>query len=157
MRSLRKMATVFLTISFLLLLSTGCSSKSDQQASTPANDPAASGTVVIDETQAMLIVGGSYGGGTLNFQGQTHKFKAKGLKLGGVGVHKMHLTGDVYKLNNLADFSGTYFVAEAGITVVKGAGGFWLKNTKGVTLHLKSSNEGLALAVGVEGLHLSMD
>jgi hypothetical protein len=157
MRSFKNVAMTFLTICFLLLVNSGCSSTSGHQASTAAGDPDASGTVVIDETQAMLIIGGSYGGGTLNFQGEAYPFKAKGLKLGGAGIHKIHLTGDVYKLNNVADFAGTYFVAEAGITLVKGMGGFWMKNSAGVTLHLKASAEGLALAVGIEGMELSLE
>ena len=37
-----------------------------------------------------------------------------------------------------------------------GVGGFWLKNSKGVTLHLKASSEGIALAIGVEGLKIAM-
>jgi hypothetical protein len=55
-----------------------------------------------------------------------------------------------------ADFAGTYFVAEAGITVVKGKGGFWFKNDKGVTLHMKASAEGVALSIGVEGFKITM-
>jgi hypothetical protein len=38
------------------------------------------------------------------------------------------------------------------VTVGKGAGGLWLKNDKGVTMHLTSRAEGLALDLGVEGL-----
>jgi hypothetical protein len=50
------------------------------------------------------------------------------------------------------DFEGTYFSAEAGVTVGKGVGGLWLKNDKGVTMHLTSRAEGIALSLGVEGL-----
>jgi len=114
-------AISLLTISFLLFFNAGCSSTSSRQASTPADDPDASGTIMIDEHQAMLILGGSFGGGTLDFQGKPYPFKATGLKLGGIGLHQMHLTGEVYKLNDVADFSGTYFAAEAGITVGKGS------------------------------------
>ena len=46
-------------------------------------------------------------------------------------------------------------VIEAGITGVKGREGSWVKNDKGVSLHLTSKSEGLALSIGVEGLKIS--
>ena len=115
-----------------------------------------SGTVVIDETQVMLLLGGSLGGGTLLVGSESYHFKVSGLKLGGVGVHKVHLTGDVYHLNHINDFAGTYVAAEAALTVVKGRGGFWLRNGKGVVLSIGAHSDGLALGLGVEGLKITM-
>ena len=155
MKTLQKLFTSLVVVSFLLIGVAACSTTGSKDTA-KSHDEMASGTLKIDETQVMFIVGGDMGSGTLNFQGKTHTFKTGGLKLGGIGIHKVHLTGDVYKLNNVADFAGTYFVAEAGITVIKGAGGFWFKNSKGVTLHLKASAEGVALAIGVEGLKITM-
>lgn len=152
MKTIQTLITSLIVLTFLLVGLTGCSSKS----TTASHDETASGTITIDETQVMLIIGGSFGGGTLSFKGDTHKFKVKGLKLGGIGMHKVVLNGDVYKLNDIKYFSGTYFAAEAGITVVKGVGGFWLKNSNGVTLHLTSKTEGLALSIGIEGLNIDM-
>jgi len=154
MRTFTRLFMTMLAISFLAFAGSGCSSK---KASSATMEPGASGTITIDETQVMVIVGGDYGHGTLMFQGKSYPFKAKGLKLGGVGIHEVKLTGDVYKLNDIKDFPGLYFAAEAGITVAKGAGGFWMKNDKGVALHLKSSAEGLALAIGVEGFDIKME
>ena len=38
-----------------------------------------------------------------------------------------------------------------------GKGDFWMKNDKGVKLHLKSpKSEGIALAVGVDGVDIRM-
>jgi hypothetical protein len=124
-----------------------------------AEEDTASGTVIIDETQIMWVVGGDVGGGTLKFKGQSYKFKIDGLKLGGFGVHKVKLTGDVYNLNDVADFAGVYGVAEVGVTFAKeGKGDFWLKNDKGVKLHLKSpDSEGFALDLGVEGMELRLE
>jgi len=122
-----------------------------------AADDQPSGKLVIDETQVMILIGGDLGGGTLLLGDNSYIFKTGGIKLGGVGVHKVHLVGDVYHLNNVADFPGIYFTAEAGITLVKGVGGMWLKNDNGVVIHLKASAEGLALNLGAEGLRISMD
>jgi hypothetical protein len=117
-----------------------------------------SGNVVIDETQIMWVVGGDIGGGTLHYEGKEYKFKTGGLKLGGFGVAKVKLTGDVYQLNDVADFPGVYGVAEAGVVAAKaGKGDFVMKNDKGVVLHLKAADKGLALDLGVEGLKISLE
>jgi hypothetical protein len=62
----------------------------------------------------------------------------------------------VYHLNDVADFPGDYFATEIGGTVDKlDKEGLWLKNTKGVTLHMRSSGgEGLELGIGVEGFKI---
>ena len=81
-----------------------------------------------------------------------------GVKLGGIGVHKVDLNGDVFDLNDIADFPGVYAEAEAGFTLADaGKGDFWLENHKGVKLRLKSpQSEGLALDLGVEGVDIRM-
>ena len=106
----------------------------------------------------MWVVGGDIGGGTLHYQCESYKFKTDGIKLGGFGVNKVKLTGDVYGLNDVADFAGVYGVAEVGVSVAKaGKGDFVMKNNKGVVLHLKAGNKGLALDLGVEGLKIRME
>jgi hypothetical protein len=123
-----------------------------------AEDKTPSATVVIDETQIMWIVGGDIGGGTLHFQGKSYKFKTDGLKLGGFGVNRVKLTGDVYNLKNVADFAGVYGVAEAGVTLGNASkGDFAMRNDKGVILHLKTAAQGIALDLGVEGLKITME
>ena len=120
-----------------------------------AEDMKPSGTLTLKETEVGLLLGGDWGKGTLNFAGAEHPFKMTGAKVGGIGVTVAEVSGSVYKLTNLDDFYGTYFKAEAGITGVEGREGSWVKNSKGVTLHLKSDSEGLALSIGVEGLKIS--
>jgi len=68
------------------------------------------------------------------------------------------MVGEVYDLNDIADFPGVYFVAEAGATLGdSGTAAIWLKNSKGVSLHMKTSEaKGIALSVGVEGLKITM-
>ncbi len=123
-----------------------------------AEDKTPSATIVIDETQVMWVVGGDIGGGTLNFQGESYKFKTDGLKLGGFGIHKVKLTGDVYDLENVDDFAGIYGVAEAGATLGNASkGDVVMKNDKGVVLHLKSAAQGIALDLGVEGMKVRME
>jgi hypothetical protein len=131
-----------------LLLSSG---------TTLAEEKTPSGTIVIDETQIMWIVGGDIGGGTLQFQGKSYTFKTDGLKLGGFGIHKVKLSGDVYHLNSIEEFPGIYGVAEAGVTLGNASkGDMVMKNDKGVILHLKSAAQGIALDLGVEGMKVTL-
>jgi len=123
-----------------------------------AADETPSGKVVIDETQVMALIGGTLGGGKLLMGDESYSFKTGGLSLGAsTGVHKIHITGNVYRLDKLKDFSGTYLAAEASATLIKGVGGLWLKNKHGVIMHLTSNNQGLALSLAAEGLKITMD
>jgi len=122
-----------------------------------ADDVKPSGKIVIDETQVMILLGGSMGGGTLLLGDDSYSFKTGGLKLGGVGVQKVHITGDVYHLEKVKDFPGNYVELEASAAVIKGKGGLWLKNKKGVTLNLKSNNVGLMLSLSAGSLQISMN
>ena len=120
-----------------------------------AEDPKPSGTLKLEETEVGLLLGGDWGHGTLTYDGGTYPFKVRGAKLGGVGITVSKVDGDVYGLSKVEDFYSTYFKAEAGITAAEGREGSWVKNDSGVTLHLHSESQGLALSVGVEGLEIS--
>jgi hypothetical protein len=121
-----------------------------------AADEKPSGTVTIKETEVGLLIGGDWGHGTLNYEGESHMFHLGGLKLGGLGVTVSEVSGDVYGLTDIKDFPGIYFKAEAGATAVEGGTGTWVKSDKGVSLHLKAKSKGLALSIGVEGLSIGM-
>lgn len=115
------------------------------------------GTVVIDETQFMLFVGGNSGSGTLKlFDGTEHEFKIEGVKIGGVGMHNVHLKGNVYYMDDVSQFEGEFLAAEIGGTLGIGRGGYWVKNENGVVLHLFADAEGLALNLGFEGVNIKM-
>ena len=49
------------------------------------------GTIIIDQTQVELILGGDLGKGHLTAGGKNYTFKTGGLKLGGIGIHTEHL------------------------------------------------------------------
>ena len=124
-----------------------------------ASEPVKSGTLTVDETEVSLILGGSMGGGTLMFGGKSYKFKTGGIKLGGIGIHKIQLVGDVYDLKKIEDFAGIYGSFQVGATFAEASkNSMWVKNTNGVKLNLKSTaGEGVALALGVEGLKITME
>jgi len=116
-----------------------------------------SGTIEIDSTQLAFIFSGKFGGGVLEYEGKEYKFSTGGLGIGGMGLQGINAVGAVYNLDDISKFEGTYVEGRAGITVIKGVGGMWLKNDNGVVIHLKASAEGLALSLGAEGLKISMD
>ncbi len=122
-----------------------------------ADDVKPSATLTLDEDEVGFILTGDWGHGKLDYDGKKYKFKMGGAKLGGMGITRMKVTGEVYNLKDVQDFAGVYFKAEAGITVAEGEQGSWLKNDQGVTVHLKSATEGVALEIGVEGLEIKLE
>jgi len=120
-----------------------------------STDNTPSAEVTIKVTQVAAGLGVTWGDGTLNFKGKDYKFKVKGLNLIGVGVTSINAKGDVYNLQKLDDFAGTYYGVDAGATVIKGSAGMVLKNSTGVVLNLKSEQTGAALKLGNEGLSIS--
>jgi hypothetical protein len=121
-----------------------------------AEDKIPSGTVEIEEKELSLIIGGSYGHGTLHFEGADYPLKISGIKVGGVGVSKISAVGEVYDLYDVSKFPGTYVAGEYGITLGGGMGGLVLKNQNGVYMHLKSTSEGIALSLGASGLTVEL-
>lgn len=128
--------------------------------SLPANaqqSPQPSGTVTINEYELAYIFNGQVGGGKLNFQGNTYDFKLGGLGVGGIGASHIAASGEVYNLNNVSQFPGTYAQASVGYSATdQGKGHIWLQNQNGVVLHLKTSQQGLGLTAGADGIVITM-
>ncbi|MTW19602.1 DUF1134 domain-containing protein [Allochromatium palmeri] len=118
-----------------------------------------SGTVSIDEKQFAFILGGTTGGGQLTFQGQEYAFKIGGLTAGAnIGVSKMSASGEVYALDDISKFPGTYTKLDASITLGGGIGGLRLKNENGVIMRLESRTQGLQLNAGsASGIKVTME
>ena len=106
-------------------------------------------TFDLTSEQLRLIVGGGTANGTLQFKGKTYPFRVKGVTVGGVGYTKSTATGDVYFLDKVEDFAGTYSAATIGATVGAGAGGSQYENQKGVYVKVRSKSEGVSLNLGL--------
>jgi len=115
-----------------------------------------SGTIEISSTQIAFIASAQSGSGTLEFEGMEHDFSIGGLGVGGIGIQSMNAIGVVYNLEKLSDFSGTYSQARVGATVGKGKSTLGLNNSKGVYIELKSSNKGIALSAGLDGMSIKL-
>jgi hypothetical protein len=89
----------------------------------------------------------------LTFQGKTHLFKVRGLKMLSVGREKLSVEGDVYKLTDLSDLTGKYRKVEtAGLTFIDRPSDLVIRNDKGVTINIKGKEKGVSLDLVREGL-----
>ena len=140
------------------LIASGASVKAQDDPAQKYAGKTPDATIDVDEVQIGYLVMGTLGGGTLHYQGKDYRFKIGGLGAGGVGADKLKASGEVYGLKNPGDLAGEYLDARVGIAAtVKGKGNLWLKNDKGVHMHLKSQLEGLALTLGGDALTVKMD
>ena len=140
--------SVFASITFLLIF--GCAS----MTKAPSTPPSAS--VSIREWSAAYYGSATAGKGTLNHNGQRHRFTISGLGVGGAGGQKISATGKVYNLNNLSDFSGTYHGISRGLTLIEGKMHAKLTNGNGVTMYLAGETEGLASSLGAQAFEVSL-
>lgn len=114
------------------------------------------GKIRIDDTQISFIVGGSWGKGVLSYKGVDYEFKIRGLKVGAIGVSKVSAVGTVYNMKDLSKFSGTYVAGQAGVALAGGVGGTVLENQNKVYIRLRSTQQGVALNIGIDGITIDL-
>jgi hypothetical protein len=126
-------------------------------AALPSASHAESGTVSLTIYKAGWIIGGSGGGGTLNFRGRRYGLSAGGLDYGFVfGGSKTELRGRVSNINQPSDIAGVYGAAGAGLAVGGGARAIVLTNQKGAVLELSGQQVGLMANVDLSGLAITL-
>ena len=114
------------------------------------------GTIDMQEVEAAFLASGG-GHGTLFYHGREYPFTIGGLGVGGIGASTISASGEVYKLNSIAQFPGAYAQARYGYALGTRSGGdLWLQNDAGVILHLKAKREGLMLTLGGDVIVISM-
>jgi hypothetical protein len=115
------------------------------------------GTVSLVIYKAGWIIGGSGGGGTLNFRGRSYPLSTGGLDYGLVfGGSKTVLHGTVSNINRPSDVAGVYAAAGAGIALGRGARAIVLTNQKGAVLELSGHQTGLMANVDLSGLAITL-
>jgi hypothetical protein len=152
----RARRAIFGLVVAALLPIAGCSSSqnTDQQS---LNGKQPDGTVDMEQVQAAFIGSGGGGSGTLYYQGKSYRFAVGGLGIGGIGASTINAQGEVYGLNNIQDFPGGYAQGRYGVVVGSAsAGDLWLKNEKGVVMHLRAKRTGLMLSLGGDAVVISM-
>lgn len=116
-----------------------------------------SGYVTLTIWKAGWIIGGSGGGGTLEFNGRTYDLSVGGLDYGLVfGGSKTVLRGRVRNIRRPSDVAGVYGAAGAGLAVGTGARAIVLTNQKGAILELSGRQTGLIANADLSGLAITL-
>ena len=115
------------------------------------------GSVSLTIYKAGWIIGGSGGGGVLNFRGRRYGLSTGGLDYGLVfGGSKTVLYGRVSNIYRPSDVAGVYGAAGAGLAVGGGARAIVLTNQKGAVLELSGQQVGLMANADLSGLAITM-
>ena len=115
------------------------------------------GFVSLTIYKAGWIIGGSGGGGVLNFRGRRYGLSTGGLDYGLVfGGSKTVLHGRVSNIYRPSDVAGVYGAAGAGLAVGSGARAIVLTNQKGAVLELSGRQVGLMANADLSGLAITL-
>jgi hypothetical protein len=101
-------------------------------------------------TMTQVFAGGmGVGTGTLTFKGKTYPLKLLGTVVGPGSISKIAVTGDVYKLDDVSQFSGAWIEGTGAVGLeTSQTGDLWLANKAGVIMHLTGAQTGVTLSLG---------
>jgi len=115
------------------------------------------GFVTLTIWKAGWIIGGSGGGGYLNFHGRAYPLSTGGLDYGLVfGGSRTVLRGRVHNIWRPSDVAGVYGAAGAGLAIGGGARAIVLTNQKGAVLELSGHQVGLLANADLSGLAITL-
>ena len=132
----------------LLVLVAGCTSSTTGGEHT---DPRAPGHITVRESQVLRMGASGAGEGTLLFRGWQHTFEVENMVIGAVGRGAVELDGEVWSLENVEDFAGTYHPVKEDFEAGEGLSGVWLENEKGVRVHVRVVGQDLSIRVDTAG------
>lgn len=116
-----------------------------------------SGYVRLTIYKAGWVIGGSGGGGWLDFHGRSYRLSTGGIDYGLVfGGSRTVLYGRVRNIYRPSDVAGVYGAAGAGLAVGTGARAIVLTNQKGAVLELSGRQVGLLANVDLSGLAITV-
>jgi len=125
-------------------------------AVTPATAQERSADITFSGGDIAAGVGISWGDGQLHFKGKTYPFALHGLSVADVGIAKIDATGDVYNLQRVQDFPGSYVAVSVGTTVAGGGAVAAMENQNGVRIYVQSSAVGLKLNLSTDGVTIAL-
>jgi hypothetical protein len=102
-------------------------------------------------------VGYSWGGGVLTFHGKAYPFRIEEISVGDMGISRAEVTGNVYHLTKIEDFSGDYVAASTSAAIAEGSGIATMRNQHGVVIDLIGTDKGLKLKFAVEGVKITVE
>ena len=121
-----------------------------------AEDRKPDATLELTLDSVAVVIGYTWGGGTLTYQDKKHGVAVDGFSVLALGVAHATVSGEVFNLGKLEDFDGTYMAASAELTLGAGAGATAMRNQNGVVIQLFTSTQGLNVKLSPEGLNLSI-
>jgi hypothetical protein len=137
---------------FLALLLAACAS--DRAPAQSGSAAAAPGTLELNQgPPSDRLVGGS-GSGTVVFHGQRVRFDMGGVGVNGAAVAILQTSGEVFHLDDLGSFPGTYRRAPAASVPGQPGGGLWLQNERGIVMHLDVPPQGRIPDIGGDALRI---
>ena len=126
-------------------------------ASTWAEEKKPSGTINAKSKTVAIGIGVSWGDGQLNYNGKEYTFTVKGVSVVDLGITSVEFTGEVYNLESVSDFAGSYTAAAAGAHFGDAsAGTIVLENGKHVVIKAKAKGEGVRLTLAPSGVVIKM-
>ena len=137
----------------LLVLLAACSSMETTHLESPED---ADGILIMREQAALRLASGGAGQGTLTLRGWEYPFQVSNMALSGVGPGDLQLEGDVYNVNQVSDFEGTYKITTAQTDTKKGSQEFWAENEKGVRIHIWAHGQDVTMRMNTGGAILKL-
>jgi hypothetical protein len=120
----------------------------------PGAEAPADAILQITQTSVALVLGYTWGDGTLTYQGKSLPIEIDGLSFLALGVVRAKATAEVFNMKSLDDFNGTYMAGSIEGTLAAGAGATIMRNQNGVVVHFFTTTEGLNLKLAPEGIRL---
>jgi hypothetical protein len=107
-------------------------------------------------TQVFVSASG-VGGGTLAFRGRSYPFTLIGSLIGVGAISTLQASGEVYRLNDVSQFSGPWIQDTGNLAVTsKATGELWLENRNGVVMRLSAAQAGLTFSTGRYELYIQL-
>jgi hypothetical protein len=101
-------------------------------------------------------IGYTWGSGTLIYQGKRYPLTVSGLSLASVGAAEYTAAGNVTGLKTPQDINGVFTAVAAGATLGGGGNVAAMRNSRGVTINMTSTTQGLSLTLAAEGMKITL-
>lgn len=111
-------------------------------------------TLQLTQSSVALLIGYTWGSGTLTHKGETYPVEIDGLSVLALGYARARVTAEVFNMKSVDLFNGTYVAASAEGTAIAGAGASIMRNQNGVVIQLYTTTEGLNVKLAPEGVRL---
>jgi hypothetical protein len=116
------------------------------------------GTVELNQAATGDADMGGGGTGTVFFHGKLYQFTISGDGVDGSAIAIIQTSGEVFRLQQIGRFAGTYRRAPvAAIIQGQPSGGLWLQNEQATVVHLKTPPGGRMPDIGTDAVRIVLD